>query len=66
MKKTGFDKSIVVLLISSVVTMCVVVGYEVYRAYFQVKIPEDVERLLTPLDTTLETSIFDKLTERQL
>ena len=64
MKKTGFDRGIVVLLISSVMTMAVSIGYEVYRAYWQVKVPEGVERLLTPLDPTLNMTVFDKLAEK--
>jgi cell division protein ZapA (FtsZ GTPase activity inhibitor) len=64
MKKTRWDKGLIAMLISTLITVVVWVGVEVYRAYFRVSTPEGIEKHLTEIDTSLDTTVFDKLRAR--
>jgi hypothetical protein len=64
MKKKGIDKDLILLLITTLVTVVVWVGFEVYRAYTQVVIPTGLEKHLQPLSPTLRTEVFGKLEQR--
>ena len=61
MRKKRIDKDVVVLLITTLVTIASWVGFEVYRAYTQVKVDPQVEKYLEQIDPTLKTDIFSKL-----
>jgi hypothetical protein len=61
MKKRGLDKDIVVLLVSTLITVVSWVGFEVYRAYVKVEVPENIEKNLTELDPVLNKEFFVKL-----
>jgi len=64
MKKTRWDKGLISMLISTLITAVIWVGVEVYRAYFKVNLPEGVEKHLIRVDTSLDVQVFDKLKER--
>lgn len=64
MKKTKWDKGLVSMLVSTLVTAVIWVGVEVYRAYFKVNLPDGVEKHLTRVDTSLDVQVFDKLRDR--
>jgi len=64
MSKRGADQDIVVLLISTLITLASWVGFEVYRAYSQVPVPQGLERHLQPLDPTLSTNVLDILEKK--
>ena len=64
MKKRRIARDVVVLLISTLITIAAWVGFEVYRAYTRVNLPEGVEEYLTPLEPTLDTQILDNLEKR--
>ena len=64
MNRRRIDKDIVVLLISTLVTVATWVGFEVYRAYTRVQVPEGVESLLAPLTPTLDIQVLDALDKR--
>jgi hypothetical protein len=61
MKKKGFDKDIIVLLISTLITVASWVGFEVYRAYAKVNIATEVEKNLQEVDPKLQKDLFTKL-----
>jgi hypothetical protein len=61
MKKKGFDKDIIVLLISTLITVASWVGFEVYRAYAKVNIATEVEKNLQDIDPKLQKDLFTKL-----
>jgi hypothetical protein len=65
MKKQRLDKDIITILISTLITLVVWVGVEVYHAYAQLDVPPGVDKHLQPMDTSLNTGVFDKLKERQ-
>jgi len=58
-KKTGRDT--IFLLGWTLITVLSWVGFEVYRAYTKPHIPEVIQKLLAPLDPTLDTQVLDKL-----
>lgn len=64
MRKKRIDKDIILLLTTTLITVTVWVGFEVYRAYTKVALPEGLEQYLTPLDPQLSTEVLDKLQER--
>ena len=66
MKKRGIDRSVVVLLISTLITIAAWVGFEVYRAYTRVQLPEGIEKYLAPLMPTLDSEVLDNLEKRGL
>lgn len=61
MRKKGLNKDIIVLLVSTLITIASWVGFEIYRAYIQIKIPENVEESLKEIDPVIERAFFDKL-----
>jgi hypothetical protein len=63
MRKKKIDRDVIVLLISTLVTIASWIGFEVYRAYTQVKVDPQVEKYLGQIDPTLKTDIFSKLEE---
>lgn len=65
-KKNNLDQEVILLLISTLITTATWVGFEVYRAYTRAIPPEGVEKYLTPLEPSLNLSIFDKLEKRGL
>ena len=64
MRHNNWNKDLIAVLISTLVTVVVWAGLEVYRAYIRVDMPEGVERHLVGIDASLETEIFDKLEDR--
>lgn len=64
MRKKGIDRDLIIVLTSTLITLCVWVGFEVYRAYSKVEIPEVLEKYLTPLDPSLNTQVLDQLEQR--
>lgn len=63
MRKARIDRDMIVLLVSTVVTIASWIGFEVYRAYVQVKVDPQVEKYLNQIDPTLNASVFSKLKE---
>lgn len=64
MRKRGIDKDLVLILTTTLITVAAWVGFEVYRAYTRVKVPEGLERYLEPIDPTLSVQTLDKLEGR--
>ncbi len=63
MTKKEIDRSIINLLILTLITLSVWVGFEVYRAYTATAMPE-VRQYLEPLNPTLDTQTLQRLEER--
>jgi hypothetical protein len=64
MRKKTWDRDLVVLLVSTLITVASWVGLEVYRAYVNVQLPPGVEKHLQPFDPILKTGVLDKLEGR--
>jgi hypothetical protein len=64
MRKKTWDRDLVVLLASTLITVASWVGLEVYRAYIKVQLPEGVEKHLNKFDPILKTAVLDKLEGR--
>ena len=65
MRKKRYDRDIVILLVTSLITLVTWVGFEVYRAYTQIEIPEVLQRHLQSFDSHLDTAVLDQLETRQ-
>jgi hypothetical protein len=65
MKKKTWDRDLIVLLVSTLITVISWLGLEVYRAYVNVTLPTGVEKHLQPFDPMLKTGVLDKLEERK-
>ena len=64
MRKKIWERDAILLLVTTLVTVTVWVGTEVYRAYVNTRVPTGVEKLLRPLDPVLNVAILDKIEER--
>ena len=64
MYKKGIDRDLVIVLISTLITLASWVGFEAYRAYTKVEIPQVLQRHLKPLDPKLNTQVLDQLEQR--
>lgn len=64
MRRRQIDRDIVVLLAFTLVTLASWVGFEVYRAYKQVRIPEVLQKHLQEVSPVLDTSVLDTLEKR--
>lgn len=64
MRRKRLDRGIVLLLISTLVTLAIWVGLEIYWAYTRVSLPEGVETYLTPLTPSFDVKVLDKLEKR--
>ena len=64
MPKKGIDHDLIIVLISTLITLTTWVGFEVYRAYTQVQIPEILQKHLQPLDPTLNTQVLEQLNQK--
>lgn len=63
MKRNGIDRGVVLLLVCTLITVIAWVGFEVYRAFREVEVPEGVEKHLQGMDPTLKITVLDKLEE---
>ena len=61
MKKKGWDRDVVIVFITTLVTLACWVGFEVYRAYLKTDLPQGVEKHLKTLDPQLKTGVLDRL-----
>lgn len=66
MKKTGIEKDVILLLVTTLITVAVWVGVDVYRAFTFHAIPTDIAQLLTPINPSLQTSVLDNLEQKTL
>ena len=64
MRKKGIDKDIIVVLATTLITVAAWVGFETYRAYTKVEVPEGLEQYLAPIDPRLELQVLDQLEAR--
>lgn len=64
MRKKTFDRDIVILLVSTLLTIAFWVGFEVYRAYTLAPAPDVPEAYLSSFDTTLDTTVLQKIESR--
>lgn len=64
MRKKTIDRDLIIMLTTTLITLATWVGFEVYRAYTKVTIPQGLEKYLQPLDPTLNTSVLDELEAR--
>lgn len=60
-KSSRIGRDVIWILVSTVVTISVWIGFEVYRAYFKPTVPEEVEKYLNPLSPTLDEKFLDIL-----
>lgn len=60
------DRDIVMLLVFTLITLVSWVGFEVYRAFTKVQIPEVSAKYLVPLNPTLNTQVLTILETKQL
>ena len=61
MRNRSLDKDVVIVLISTLLTVTSWVGFEVYRAYAEINLPEAVEKHLTPLNPQIDYTTIEKL-----
>ena len=64
MRKNKFDRDIVIMLVASLVTLVSWVGFEVYRAYAKIPVPEVLEKHLVEFDPKLDSSVLDLLEKK--
>lgn len=64
MRKKTFDRDIVTVLVFTLLTIVFWVGFEVYRAYTRAPAPEVPETYLGGFDTTLDTTVLQKIESR--
>lgn len=64
MRKNNLDRDIVMVLVATLVTVISWVGFEVYRAYTQIPIPDVLQKYLQEFDPTLDTAVLDHLEKR--
>ncbi|MDO8487725.1 MAG: hypothetical protein Q7S31_00225 [bacterium] len=64
MRKRTIDRDLVVVLTTTLITIAAWVGFEVYRAYTKVSLPEGVEKYLQTLNPTLNVATLDQLEQR--
>ena len=64
MRKKGIDHDLIIMLTSTLIILATWVGFEVYRAYTKVTIPEVLQKHLLPLNPTLNTQVLDQLEQR--
>lgn len=64
MRKKSIDRDLIIVLTSTLITLATWVGFEVYRAYTKVTIPEVLQKHLLPLNPTLNTQVLDQLEQR--
>lgn len=64
MRKKGIDRDLIIVLTSTLITLATWVGFEVYRAYTKVTVPEVLQKHLLPLNPTLNTQVLDQLEQR--
>lgn len=62
--RKGTDKSVVMLLIMTLLMTVVWVGIGVYKAYTKVGTPTGLDKYLTPLSSTLKTQVLDIIGSR--
>ena len=66
MPRKHLDRDIVMLLVFTLITLVSWVGFEVYRAFTKVQIPEVSAKYLVPLNPTLNTQVLTVLETKQL
>lgn len=66
MRKKRFDKDIVLLLITTVITLASWIGFEVYHAYIKIDPVTGAERHLTPINAKLNIQVLEKLSKMDL
>ena len=66
MKKQDPSKNMVIVLVFTVITVAVWVGFDVYRTLNKVTPAVASEELLKPLNATLKLSVFSELSKRNL
>lgn len=54
----------VFLLVITIITVVVWVGFDIYRTLNRAELPTGSEQFLKPLNPTLKISVFDKLSDR--
>lgn len=64
MRKKTWDRDLIILLVSTLITVASWVGLEVYRAYVKINLPVGVEKHLNQFDPILKTTVLDKLEQR--
>ena len=66
MPRKHIDRDIVMLLVFTLITLVSWVGFEVYRAFTKVQIPEISAKYLIPLNPALNTQVLTALETKQL
>lgn len=65
MRRKGWDKDIIFLLVATLLFVLSWVGFEIYRAYTKVELPTDVEKHFQELNPSLNMKVFDRLEEKK-
>lgn len=61
----NFKRDLFYLSIMSLLTVLTWLGFDVYRAYHRVEIPQVLKKQIQPLDPQLDTQVLGSLGQRQ-
>lgn len=61
----NFKRDLFYLSIMSLLTVLTWLGFDVYRAYRRVQIPQVLKKQIQPLDPNLDTQVLSSLSQRQ-
>lgn len=64
MKKNFIDRDIVLVLVTTLITLVIWVGFGIYQAYAKHDTPEVLQKYLEEFDPKLDTTVLDKLEKR--
>lgn len=59
-----FGKNMLILSITTLITVIVWVGYEVYSAYSQATVPRIIRELIKPLNPTIDEAAIEDIKEK--
>jgi len=59
-----FGKNILILSITTLITVVVWVGYEVYSAYTQTTVPKIIRELIKPLSPNIDEATIEDIQEK--
>lgn len=64
MKKRDSNKDMIFLLVISILTVIIWVGFDVYRAFTKTEPVVEADQFLEPLNPTLNLTVFTELNSR--
>jgi hypothetical protein len=64
MRKNKIDRDIVIVLVATLITLVVWMGFSIYQALVKHDTPEVLQKYLQEFDPKLDTSVLDQLEKR--